>query len=72
MKISGKLSHQLFLLILVVFAITFLMLGIILPQVVVPITEKNIYNYLIDVAANKKQSPIDTVGEWVYYLFTLY
>ena len=46
MKISGKLSHQLFLLILVVFAITFLMLGIILPQVVVPITEKNIYNYL--------------------------
>mgnify|MGYP000768256782 CR=1 FL=1 len=46
MKISGKLSHQLFLLILVIFAITFLMLGIILPQVVVPITEKNIYNYL--------------------------
>lgn len=46
MKISGKLSHQLFLLILAVFAITFLMLGIILPQVVVPITEKNIYNYL--------------------------
>ena len=46
MKMSGKLSHQLFLLILVVFAITFLMLGIILPQVVVPITEKNIYNYL--------------------------
>lgn len=46
MKVSGKLSHQLFLLILVIFAITFLMLGIILPQVVVPITEKNIYNYL--------------------------
>ena len=46
MKISGKLSHQLFLLILIIFAITFLMLGIILPQVVVPITEKNIYNYL--------------------------
>ena len=33
---------------------------------------QNIYNYLIDVAAIKKQSPIDIVGEWVYYLFTLY
>ena len=58
MKVSGKLSHQLFLLILVVFAITFLMLGIILPQVVVPITEKNIYNYLKE--ENQKQGMLLT------------
>ncbi len=46
MNLQGKLSHQLVFLIIVIFAVVFLMLGIILPQVVVPITEKNIYNYL--------------------------
>ncbi len=46
MKIKGKLSHQLLFLILVIFGLTFLSLGVILPQVVVPIVEKNIYNYL--------------------------
>ena len=46
MRITGKLSHQLLFLILVIFGITFLMLGIVLPQVVVPIIEKKIYNYL--------------------------
>ena len=46
MKFSSKLSHQLVLLIIVIFAIVFLMLSVILPQVVIPITEKNIYNYL--------------------------
>ena len=46
MKFSSKLSHQLVLLIIIIFTIVFLLLSVILPQVVIPITEKNIYNYL--------------------------
>lgn len=45
-KFESKLSHQLILLIVIVFAVVFLLLGILLPQVVVPITEKTIYTYL--------------------------
>ncbi len=46
MRFAGKLSHQLLILIVFIFAVVLLMLGIVLPQVVLPITEKNIYNYL--------------------------
>ena len=46
MRFAGKLSHQLLILIVFIFAVVLLMLGIVLPQVVLPIIEKNIYNYL--------------------------
>ena len=41
-----KLSHQLIALIGVAFVILFISLGVILPKILIPITEKNIYNYL--------------------------
>ena len=46
MKYLNKLSHQLLILIIVVFLAFFLTLGIILPQVIVPSAESNIYSYL--------------------------
>ncbi len=46
MKYFNKLSHQLILLIIIVFLAFFITLGIILPQVIVPTAESNIYSYL--------------------------
>ena len=46
MKYFNKLSHQLLILIIVVFLAFFLTLGIILPQVIIPSAESNIYSYL--------------------------
>ena len=46
MKIFNKLSHQLLILIIVVFLAFFLTLGLILPQVIIPSAERNIYSYL--------------------------
>ena len=46
MKYFNKLSHQLLILIIVVFLAFLLTLGIILPQVIVPSAESNIYSYL--------------------------
>ncbi len=40
------LSRQLLLIIIAVFGIIFLFLGILLPRVLIPVAEKNIYNYL--------------------------
>ncbi len=46
MRFSSKLGKQLLALIIITFIIVFLMLGIILPQAVIPTVEKNVYNYL--------------------------
>lgn len=46
MKFLNKLSHQLLILIIVVFLAFFLTLSIILPQVIIPSAERNIYSYL--------------------------
>lgn len=46
MRFSSKLSDQLLTLIVIIFIVVFLTLGIILPQVVIPTVEKNVYNYL--------------------------
>ena len=40
------LSRQLMMIIIVVFGIVFLFLGILLPKVLIPVAEKNLYNYL--------------------------
>src|SRR5699024_695250 len=41
-----KLSHQLIALIGVAFVILFISLGVILPKMLIPVAEKNIYTYL--------------------------
>ena len=46
MNIFNKLSHQLLILIIIIFLAFFLTLGLILPQVIVPSAERNIYSYL--------------------------
>ncbi len=46
LKIFNKLSHQLLILIIVVFLAFFITLGLVLPQVIVPSAERNIYSYL--------------------------
>ena len=44
--IKSRLSRQLIAIIIAVFGIVFLFLGILLPKVLIPVSEKNIYNYL--------------------------
>lgn len=44
--IENKLSRQLLMLIGVAFVILFISLGIVLPKMLIPVAEKNIYNYL--------------------------
>lgn len=47
MKLSKiKLSRQLFILVAIAFALLFTSLGVILPKVLLPVTEANLYNYL--------------------------
>ena len=41
-----KLSHQLIALIGLAFVILFISLGIILPKMLIPVAERNIYDYL--------------------------
>ena len=41
-----KLSHQLIALIGLAFVILFISLGVILPKMLIPVAEKNIYTYL--------------------------
>lgn len=44
--IKNKLSRQLLTLIGIAFVILFISLGVILPKMLIPVAEKNIYNYL--------------------------
>lgn len=44
--VKNKLSKQLLMLIGIVFVILFISLGIVLPKMLIPVAEKNIYNYL--------------------------
>ena len=44
--VKDKLSKQLLILIAIAFLILFISLGIILPKMIIPVAEKNIYNYL--------------------------
>ena len=41
-----KLSHQLLFLIGLAFTILFISMGVILPKMLIPVAEKNIYTYL--------------------------
>ena len=47
MKLSKiKLSKQLLIIIAIAFALLFTSLGVILPKVLIPVAEANLYNYL--------------------------
>ena len=72
MKIFNKLSHQLLILIIVVFLAFFITLSIILPQVIVPSAERNIYSYLRE-PLEFVQSDIDTdlITTEIAYLYKI-
>ena len=72
MKIFNKLSHQLLILIIVVFLAFFLTLSIILPQVIIPSAERNIYSYLRE-PLEFVQSDIDTdlITTEIAYLYEI-
>lgn len=53
--IKSKLSHQLLSTVLIAFAIILISMGIVLPNSMLPIYEKNLYNYL--------KQPLDFVDE---------
>ena len=53
--IKSKLSHQLLSIILIAFSIIIISMGIILPNTMLPIYEKNLYNYL--------KQPLDFIDE---------
>ncbi len=44
--VTNKLSRQLLTLIVIIFAIFFVFLGVLLPRIILPVTERNLYNYL--------------------------
>ena len=47
MKLSNiKLSKQLLIIIGIAFALLFTSLGVVLPKVLIPVAEANLYNYL--------------------------
>ena len=72
MKIFNKLSHQLLILIIVVFLAFFITLSIILPQVIIPSAERNIYSYLRE-PLEFVQSDIDTdlITTEIAYLYKI-
>lgn len=53
--IKSKLSHQLLSIILIAFSIIIISIGIIIPNTMLPIYEKNLYNYL--------KQPLDFIDE---------
>ena len=69
-KKKMKLSHQLLFLITIVFVILFIFLGVILPQMLIPVAEKNIYNYLSEplkfIDGNTHHDLIDTEIGYIY------
>lgn len=45
-NVTRSLSRQLLSIIVIIFCLTFIFLGIILPKTILPVAERNIYNYL--------------------------
>ena len=72
MNFFNKLSHQLLILIIVVFLAFFITLSIVLPQVIVPSAERNIYSYLRE-PLEFVQSDIDTdlITTEIAYLYKI-
>ena len=59
--IRNKLSRQLFVVIALSFSIILISLGIILPKSMLPVYEKNLYNYL--------KQPLELVNEDIEVCF---
>ena len=66
-----KLSHQLISLIVLAFVILFISLGVILPKMLIPVAEKNIYTYLSEPLKFVSNSPnvkslLNTKNAYIY------
>ncbi len=67
---TSKLSRQLLCLIVATFAIIFIALGVIIPKVLMPVAEENIYNYLREplelIESNTKTDLLNTEVGYLY------
>ena len=69
-KIS--LSRQLFYIIITVFIILFISIGVVLPKVLIPVAEKNIYSYLSEPLKVMQQDfNKELVNSTVAYLYII-
>ena len=70
MKVKSNLLKQLFVIALIIFAIIYLSLGILLPKILLPIYEKNIYQYLKQplgfIADDLSETGLDTDVAYLY------
>ncbi len=69
-SMTSKLSRQLLCLIVATFAIIFIALGVIIPKVLMPVAEENIYNYLREplelIESNTKTDLLNTEVGYLY------
>ena len=69
-SMTSKLSRQLLCLIVATFAIIFIALGVIIPKVLMPVAEENIYNYLREpLALIESSTKTDLLNTEVGYLY---
>ena len=70
MKQINKLSKQLVWLVGFIFILLFILLGLVLPRMLIPVAENNIYNYLREplqlVNANVDYKLLDTEIAYIY------
>lgn len=69
-SMTSKLSRQLLCLIIMAFAIIFIALGVVIPKVLLPVAEENIYNYLREpltiIESNTKTDLLNTEVGYLY------
>lgn len=69
-SMTSKLSRQLLCLIIMAFATIFIALGVVIPKVLMPVAEENIYNYLREplelIESNTKTNLLNTEVGYLY------
>lgn len=69
-SMTSKLSSQLLCLIIMAFVIIFIALGVVIPKVLMPVAEENIYNYLREplelIESNTKTNLLNTEVGYLY------
>lgn len=69
-SMTSKLSRQLLCLIVMAFAIIFIALGVVIPKVLMPVAEENVYNYLREplelIESNTKTDLLNTEVGYLY------
>ena len=69
-SMTSKLSRQLLCLIIMAFATIFIALGVVIPKVLMPVAEENIYNYLREplelIESNTKTKLLNTEVGYLY------